>query len=150
MAIWIYKSRDEVMADIKLDYKREVESAHGAPKCTDFDEFKEEWLDEAGWEECPSSSDKEPMYRWRYDGDDKFELLVCTDCYLAFDSGDTDDHPDADAYLSQVAAEEAQGKYTLVHGDTNEDEEFSWSQCDLCKTHLGGARHHLILMQDMG
>lgn len=71
---------------------------------------------------------------------------ICSDCLFLIANGDTP--PDLDEaetveYLARVEACTPEG-FHWVAGDDHDD--FSWSTCDCCDSHLGGARYsaHLV------
>ena len=73
---------------------------------------------------------------------EKYELKACTDCVAAIAN---DDYPDDDARAESIIAGERywwQEGYVVVNG-SDETDHFSWSPCDLCGSHLGGARETL-------
>ena len=71
--------------------------------------------------------------------DDISDLFVCVDCgfYIAY--GETDG---ADERWSEKDAGAGWDGYHVVNGDSGKDHDFSWSPCDYCGSHLGGARMH--------
>ena len=75
-------------------------------------------------------------------------LSACTDCLMYVSDGTL---PENDT--GQL--EEAIGEHLdlsvhqhLYVGDTDQDDEFSWSACECCGSKLGGTRHQLVLLED--
>ena len=77
---------------------------------------------------------------------EEYDAMVCQDCIMWIANGDTtgaDDRwseEDAIEYVEAVAEDGGQ----VIAGDSDKDDEFSWSACDCCKTTLGGSRHHAV------
>ncbi len=73
-------------------------------------------------------------------------IFACVDCYLTHEIGENDS---PEPSWSVGAYEHGLRMYSLcgvdiVSGDSESDNEFSWSRCDICGSTLGGARHHLF------
>jgi hypothetical protein len=87
---------------------------------------------------------------------DQIEYSVCEDCLLSIAHGHSDNMSGADnAHLeARMKAELGDRKGHWVTGiqPTEDDEEgtgydeFSWSDCELCNSSLGGSRHGVSLL----
>lgn len=75
--------------------------------------------------------------------DDDFR--ICADCLDAW-IGSDDPTPEVEASLQALQGLDA-GSF-LLRGDEEDDHEFSWSCCDLCRSFLGGSRHAMALATD--
>ena len=75
------------------------------------------------------------------------KLRACVECILYVANGDVPD--DRDALPDEVAEmwPPAEG-WQLCMGDPEQDDEFSWSPCQCCGSHLGGARHEVIALRE--
>ena len=73
------------------------------------------------------------------------KLMACQDCLLYVANGDL---PEDDSTDIEAAIQDHLGVPSgrLCCGDADQDEEFSWSQCECCGSRLGGSRHQLVLM----
>ena len=80
---------------------------------------------------------------------DSIEYSVCEDCTLAI-AHDLTDHD-----INDAVARELNGREGFFAGGvepTEEDpdgvgyEEFSWRECELCRSTLGGSRHGVTLL----
>lgn len=74
------------------------------------------------------------------------ELMVCADCLLVLandDSTGIDDNAREREVRDAVAA---LGPHACV-GDSDLDDEFSWSACGCCGTSLGGSRHAVVMLE---
>ena len=74
--------------------------------------------------------------------------VACSDCLLLVANGDlptdlTDE--EVKTYLERV--KHYCGELDVVPGGSDEDEEFSWQQCDCCGTTLGGSRHQIYFIE---
>jgi hypothetical protein len=80
----------------------------------------------------------------------KYELMACTDCLMLVANGD---HPEEntekqDAEMDRaIEANLGDDQGYLCCGDSDKDEEFSWSACECCGSKLGGSRHHLVVVR---
>lgn len=73
-------------------------------------------------------------------------VMVCMDCAMYIANGDLPDYnPDN---WSAADLERNWRGYNLYVGDTEKDDEFSWSQCDGCGSRLGGSRFHCVALED--
>ena len=74
---------------------------------------------------------------------DFIDLSICTDCLMA---AVNDEWPEDEARATEVRegfAELArEGMSAPIHN--GDDEHFSWSPCDCCRTSLGGERHDAV------
>lgn len=71
-------------------------------------------------------------------------LSACQDCLFYVANGDEpDDGRDIEADI-QATLGHASG--LLCCGDSDQDDEFSWSSCQCCGSTLGGSRHQIIVM----
>lgn len=76
----------------------------------------------------------------------KYELSACVDCLFFVANGDVpeDDNGELEtAIMDNLGAEDVRH---LVCGDSDQDDEFSWSACECCGSRLGGSRHQLIVL----
>ena len=80
-------------------------------------------------------------------------LWVCVDCLMALVNGDSVT-PEHDRALDDgIERQESDGYTVLPCGplpwepDGADAQEFSWSSCDLCLSHLGGSRHRFIAVK---
>jgi len=82
---------------------------------------------------------------------DTIEYSVCEDCSLYIGDADLADY---DACEDGVERELGGRKGHFVHGvaPTEDDpegsgyDEFSWQECELCRSGLGGSRHGVTLL----
>jgi hypothetical protein len=73
-------------------------------------------------------------------------LYVCTDCVFYIANGDL---PEDDTNAWSPDNFDARWRdYNVCCGDSEKDNEFSWSRCDGCGSKLGGARFHCVALQD--
>lgn len=85
---------------------------------------------------------------------DHIEYAVCTDCLFFVAYGDVPEDRDEKEFTDAIAREVGDKKARFVVGlrPTSEDpdgdgyNEFSWHECELCGSPLGGARHGLTLL----
>lgn len=80
---------------------------------------------------------------------DRIEYSVCEDCYLAVA------HCETDHDISAAVERELNGRtghFCLGVAQSEDDpdgsgyEEFSWHECELCRSTLGGSRHGVTLL----
>jgi len=80
---------------------------------------------------------------------DSIEYSVCEDCLLAIAHGETD-HDIGDATERELNGRT--GHFSPGVEQTEEDpdgtgyDEFSWRECELCRSTLGGSRHGVTLL----
>lgn len=81
---------------------------------------------------------------------DAIEYSVCEDCLLAIAHCSEEDHdiaPHVERELNGRA-----GHFSVGVNPTEDDEEgtgyneFSWHECELCRSSLGGSRHGVTLL----
>lgn len=76
------------------------------------------------------------------------ELMGCVDCLMYVANGDLPES-DSDAGVSfeaSIVATAGVASGLICCGDSELDEEFSWSACECCGSRLGGSRHQLIIL----
>lgn len=80
---------------------------------------------------------------------DSIEYSVCEDCLLAIAHGETDHD------ISEATERELNGRtghFSTGVEQTEDDpdgvgyDEFSWRECELCRSTLGGSRHGVTLL----
>lgn len=80
---------------------------------------------------------------------DSIEYSVCEDCLIAVAGGETD-HDISDAIDRELNGRT--GLFSPGVEQTEEDpdgagyDEFSWRECELCRSPLGGSRHGVTLL----
>jgi hypothetical protein len=83
---------------------------------------------------------------------DTIEYSVCVDCLMYITYGDECD--DSAGFIAGKVANELNGKeghFSCGVEPTEDDpagtgdEEFSWQECELCRSTLGGSRHGVTL-----
>lgn len=71
------------------------------------------------------------------------DLFVCQDCLFYIAYGDEPEEPNGwqppDIDLALVVCSDS----------SDQDKEFSWSDCDLCDSSLGGSRHHCVQLAEL-
>jgi hypothetical protein len=76
----------------------------------------------------------------------KYECMGCVDCLMLVANGDVpDERPSLSAEM--VAHMGADDVRHLCVGDSEKDDEFSWSACECCGSTLGGSRHHFVVLE---
>lgn len=73
-----------------------------------------------------------------------YGLLFCTDCTLVVVNGDSSGISD-EKRLEEVNKGLDNLEPNVVY--IGEHSEFSWSQCDCCKSTLGGSRHEFDILK---
>jgi len=87
------------------------------------------------------------------EGPETIEYSVCEDCLLAIAHGETD-HDIGAAIKRELAGR--RGHFVPGVAPTDEDpdgagyDEFSWHDCELCRSGLGGSRHGVTLLLQPG
>lgn len=80
---------------------------------------------------------------------DFIEYSVCEDCFLTI-AHDEDGHDIADAVERELNGREGHfstGVEPTEDGPEGDGyEEFSWHECELCRSTLGGSRHGVTLL----
>jgi hypothetical protein len=74
------------------------------------------------------------------------DLQVCHDCIMYIANGDLPDDNPANWQPEQV--DRAWQGYQLALGDSDKDDEFSWSPCEGCGSRLAGNRFHCVAIED--
>lgn len=75
----------------------------------------------------------------------KYELMACVDCLMFVANGDTPDTGDIESDIrGNLGTDDMRN---LVCGDSEHDDEFSWSDCECCGSRLGGSRHQLAVIR---
>jgi hypothetical protein len=73
--------------------------------------------------------------------DDHF--MVCVDCILIIANDDDSGMTEERAREVRLALDRNSSNGTYICcGDSENDHDFSWSECDCCGSRLGGSRHH--------
>jgi len=75
------------------------------------------------------------------------KILACTDCLLFIANGDIPEDNGNDWSLDHIEAIWPSTQYDLACGDSENDHDFSWSQCECCGSRLGGSRHELVALE---
>lgn len=75
----------------------------------------------------------------------QYTLMACTDCLQYVANGEVAEG----GQWSPEAVSEVMGgdERWLCCGDSEIDDEFSWSPCECCGSHLGGSRHELAVVR---
>ena len=69
-------------------------------------------------------------------------LSACVDCYLYLANGDIpEDRPE----LPQLIQQYWPHTHLVVSGEG--EEWFAWSQCQVCRSPLGGSRNEVVVME---
>ncbi len=79
------------------------------------------------------------------------EMMVCSDCLMLIANGDTPpelSEEKTEEWLAQIAKHYGEDQSGVCCGDSEKNEEFSWSGCDFCGSNLGGARHHCVELKE--
>ena len=80
------------------------------------------------------------------------EFMVCVDCLMVIANSDYSglaiDPETEDQRTKDIndGFESIDGH--ICCGDSERDQEFSWSDCDCCGSSLGGSRHHCVILGD--
>ena len=74
------------------------------------------------------------------------EIWCCQDCLMIVANEDASGMDDETEECCRKGIAGFDGD--LVCNDHDDDQEFSWSECDVCGTRLAGSRHHLALLGD--
>lgn len=88
---------------------------------------------------------------------DSIEYSVCQDCwsFIAHDEAPEDDLGRGDKHMHDAIQHELRGRpghFAVGVAQTEDDpdgegyDEFSWHQCELCRSTLGGSRHGVTLL----
>lgn len=84
-------------------------------------------------------------------------LWVCVDCIMMIANGEAPEDDATEArILEALELEAAAGGHWccegLHEGESEGDDtlEFSWAPCELCRSHLGGARHRAAVVYQNG
>jgi hypothetical protein len=78
------------------------------------------------------------------------ELMACADCLFYVANGDGAEDVDLGALERRIQRTIGHPSGVLACGDWDQDEEFSWSQCECCGSRLGGSRHQLVMLLPEG
>ena len=74
------------------------------------------------------------------------ELMACQDCLFYVANGDLPEDRDDDKFEADIQATVGYPSGMISCGDSDKDEEFSWSACECCGSTLGGSRHQLVCL----
>jgi hypothetical protein len=75
-------------------------------------------------------------------------ILVCVDCFGAIAGLDFESEEQEKKVIASIEAFEKREQCTLETGSDDNDEGFSWRECECCGSRLGGARHEAIMLSD--
>lgn len=78
----------------------------------------------------------------------KHELMACGDCLMYVANGDLPEDDNGELQAAIDANLTPAEQRHLCCGDSEQDNEFSWSACQCCGSSLGGSRHQLIVLED--
>jgi len=76
----------------------------------------------------------------------KYELMSCIDCLMVVANGEYPEDP-TNNIGDRIMANLGDDRHHLCCGDSDLDQEFSWSACQCCRSPLGGSRHQLIVLE---
>ncbi len=74
------------------------------------------------------------------------DIMACVDCMMWIANGDFPESDDSDWKPENVYARWDSSKWNLCCGDSENDEEFSNSECECCGSKLAGSRHHIVAL----
>jgi hypothetical protein len=77
---------------------------------------------------------------------EQIDLMACQDCLLYVANGDIPEDRDADEFEADIEATVGHPSGMISCGDSDLDDEFSWSACECCGSRLGGSRHQLVCL----
>jgi len=75
-----------------------------------------------------------------------YELMACQDCLFLVANGDLPED-DSGELQAGIDANMGDDQRWLCCGDSDKDDEFSWSGCECCGSRLGGSRHQLVVVK---
>lgn len=78
----------------------------------------------------------------------KFELMGCCDCLLLVANGEVPHDDNGELEAGMRATLKPDEIHHLCCGDSDKDDEFSWSPCECCGSRLGGSRHHMVVLEE--
>lgn len=77
------------------------------------------------------------------------EWDCCVDCLMLLANGETPpdlDEEETTAWLAEIERRAAGGHWVIAC-DENCEGSFSWLQCDVCGSQLGGERHPVVWLE---
>lgn len=76
----------------------------------------------------------------------QYTLMACADCLMLVANGDLpeDDNGELERGIANNLGDDTKW---LCCGDSDADDEFSWSACECCGSKLGGSRHQLCIVR---
>jgi hypothetical protein len=76
----------------------------------------------------------------------EYALSACVDCLMWVANGELPED-DSNGLRQAIANNLGDDARFLCCGDGDHDDEFSWSACECCGSHLGGSRHQLVVLR---
>lgn len=81
------------------------------------------------------------------DTTETYDLLICVDCMMLLANGEPNpewSEAETEAHIGEMDFNFPPEQWVVVPGDSEKDHDFSWSQCELCGSRLGGTRMHAV------
>jgi hypothetical protein len=75
----------------------------------------------------------------------QYTMMACQDCLVFIANGDEPE--DSDWCAELISAHIGRDSGFVCCGDSDQDDEFSWSPCECCGSQLGGSRHQLCVVR---